>query len=167
MPITQDRMIALIGVARNFISIINETRGLVQDALARKRAGGDIQNEIEVLWTLVQDLQPAYEDIQILAMEEGHFRSMAQHNDRARQYMAQQREKFAGSAQRHPRAESVRHRVKDIQRELQPDEISAGEERLRRWMEKHANDEPNPLEGSDDPDAMSLKEHLDKGLPPV
>ena len=113
MPITQDRMIALIKVCNEFSDHLEQTHNAIADAIARKRAGAKADDELELLLSLTQAYRPSVDAIRTLAIEESHFAAMHYHNTMSRQRMAAKRLEQGSFHRRHPRQEAVLHRVNE------------------------------------------------------
>ena len=132
MPITQDRMIAVINAGRECLECYKALIGQINEAVKQKRMGLPAEQVLENLLVLAYEYQPSMSAIEVIAVEETHFAAMRHHNELSRQRMAEQRIQQRGFSQRHPRETSVRHRIAERKAELAMPKFEITQEEIDR-----------------------------------
>lgn len=127
MPITQERMIAMIEANIEYHNILEDIHATIAEAVARKRAaeqtGENIGEIIETLQNITGSMRPSMETVRAVAKEEGHFTAMRYHNERAKATM-EKRRRDQGTSRRWPKESQVRHRVEQTEAAMQGQGLS-------------------------------------------
>lgn len=94
MPITQDRMLALVASARAFYSYAMEIRAIVGEEIGNVLNGSqDAKKALDAIENSIAVVTPPLEHVEVIAREEAHFRIMKHRNKRTAGKMREMRYK--------------------------------------------------------------------------